>query len=223
MGLEIINKMNDEDAYLFKRSIRKLLDATFIVADKDEKLYDFIAAESNHYDVNTYLSIIGYQVMVDDRLKVAMLQQHDEDVETVGLKRANLYRFDSKQIRLLLVLWMLYLERMGYKEPVFVTVGDIIDKCGIYQISLIPADFKGAYLVFKRFNLIDFGDDIGREDGIVRLYPSLQFCMNIGQLKRVIEEYIGMPDISAESGTEDSTEDSTDLFIESEEEEYEYE
>ena len=45
MGLEIINKRNDEDAYLFKRSIRKLLDATFIVADKDEKLYDFIAAE----------------------------------------------------------------------------------------------------------------------------------------------------------------------------------
>ena len=76
MGLEIINKRNEEDAYLFKRSIRKLLDATFIVADKDEKLYDFIAAESNHYDVNTYLSLIGYQVMVDDRLKVAMLQQH---------------------------------------------------------------------------------------------------------------------------------------------------
>ena len=217
MGLEIINKMNDEDAYLFKRSIRKLLDATFIVADKDEKLYDFIAAESNHYDVNTYLSLIGYQVMVDDRLKVAMLQQHDEDVETVGLKRANLYRFDSKQIRLLLVLWMLYLERMGYKEPVFVTVGDIIDKCGIYQISLTPSDFKGAYLVFRRFNLIDFGDDIGREDGIVRLYPSLQFCMDIGQLKRVIEEYTGMPDIPAESGAEDSA----DLFIESEEEEYE--
>lgn len=217
MGLEIINKRNEEDAYLFKRSIRKLLDATFIVADKDEKLYDFIAAESNHYDVNTYLSLIGYQVMVDDRLKVAMLQQHDEDVETVGLKRANLYRFDSKQIRLLLVLWMLYLERMGYKEPVFVTVGDIIDKCGIYQISLTPPDFKGAYLVFRRFNLIDFGDDIGREDGIVRLYPSLQFCMDIGQLKRVIEEYTGMPDISAESGAEDSA----DLFIESEEEEYE--
>ena len=108
MGLEIINKRNDEDSYLFKRSIRNLLDATFIVADKDEKLYDFIAAESNHYDVNTYLSLIGYQVMVDDRLKVAMLQQHDEDVETVGLKRAHLYRFDSKQIRLLLVLWMLY-------------------------------------------------------------------------------------------------------------------
>lgn len=28
---------------------------------KIEKLYDFIAAESNHYDVNTYLSHHGYR------------------------------------------------------------------------------------------------------------------------------------------------------------------
>ena len=34
MGLEIIKKWNEEDAYLFKRCIRKLLDATFLVADK---------------------------------------------------------------------------------------------------------------------------------------------------------------------------------------------
>ena len=41
-----MKKMNEEDAYLFKRCIRKMLDATFIVADKDEKLYDFISSES---------------------------------------------------------------------------------------------------------------------------------------------------------------------------------
>lgn len=184
-----MNKMNDDDAYLFKRCIRKLLDVTFILADKDEKLYDFISSESNQYDVNTYLSAIGYKVVVEDRMKVAMLQQNDEDIETVGIKRINLYRFDRKQIRLLLVLWLLFLERMGYEEPVHVTVGDIIDKCKIYQISLTPADFKNAYRIFKRFSLIDFGDDITTEDGTVRLYPSLQFCMDIGQLKQVMAEY----------------------------------
>lgn len=184
-----MNKMSDDDAYLFKRCIRKLLDVTFILADKDEKLYDFISSESNQYDVNTYLSAIGYKVVVEDRMKVAMLQQNDEDIETVGIKRINLYRFDRKQIRLLLVLWLLFLERMGYEEPVHVTVGDIIDKCKIYQISLTPADFKNAYRIFKRFSLIDFGDDITSEDGTVRLYPSLQFCMDIGQLKQVMAEY----------------------------------
>lgn len=42
-----MGKMKEEDAYLFKRCIRKMLDATFIVADKDEKLYDYISSESN--------------------------------------------------------------------------------------------------------------------------------------------------------------------------------
>ena len=123
-----MKKMNEEDAYLFKRCIRKMLDTTFIMADKDEKLYDFISSESNQYDVNTYLAAIGYKVVVEERIKVAMLQQADEDVETVGLKRINLYRFDAKQVKLLMVLWLLFLERMGYADPVHITVGDIIDK-----------------------------------------------------------------------------------------------
>lgn len=200
-----MNKMSDEDAYLFKRCIRKLLDVTFIVADKDEKLYDFISSESNQYDVNTYLAAIGYKVVVEDRMKVAMLQQNDEDIETVGIKRINLFRFDQKQIRLLMVLWLLFLERMGYEEPVHVTVGEIIDKCKIYQISLTPADFKNAYRIFKRFSLIDFGDDIATEDGTVRLYPSLQFCMDIGQLKQVMAEYT-QEDDEQEMSSEDNLE-----------------
>lgn len=192
-----MDKMKDEDAYLFKRCIRKLLDSTFIVADKDERLYEFISAEGNQYDINVYLGAIGYKVVVEDRMKVAMLQQADEDVDTVGLKRISLYRFNQKEIRLLLVVWMLFLERMGYAEPVFVRVGDIMDKCGLYQIALTPAEIRGAYRVFKRFSLMDYNDDdITKEDGVIRLYPSLQFCMDIGQLKQVVADYV--PDLSGE-------------------------
>lgn len=203
-----MKKMSDEDAYLFKRCIRKMLETTFIVADKDEKLYDFIASESNQYDVNAYLAAIGYKVVVEERMKVAMLQQADEDVETVGLKRINLYRFDSKQMKLLLVLWLLFLERIGYADSVYVTVGDIIDKCKIYQVDMKPAEFKDAYRVFKRFSLVDYSDDIGTEEGKVRLYPSLQFCMDIGQLKRVMDEYAAeeTKEAGAEEGLEEEPE-----------------
>lgn len=207
-----MNKMKEEDAYLFKRCIRKLLDSTFIVADKDERLYEFISAETNQYDINVYLGAIGYKAVVEDRMKVAMLQQADEDVDTVGLKRISLYRFNQKEIRLLIVVWMLFLERMGYAEPVFVTVGDIMDKCGLYQIVLSPAEIKSAYRVFKRFSLIDYNDDdITKEDGVIRLYPSLQFCMDIGQLKQVVADYV--PDLSGEESNpaeEETPEDETE-------------
>lgn len=203
-----MGKMNEEEAYLFKKCVRKMFDTTFIVADKDEKLYDFISSESNQYNVNTYLAAIGYKVIVEDRMKVAMLQQADEDIETVGLKRINLYRFDAKQVKLLMVLWLLFLERMGYADPVHITVGDIIDKCKIYQINMKPVDFKDSYRIFKKFSLIDYSDDISTEEGKVRLYPSLQFCMDIGQLKQVMAEY------SPEDG--ESIETEQDEFLESE-------
>ncbi len=195
-----MKKMSEEDAYLFKRCIRKLLDATFIVADKEERLYDFISSESNQYDINTYLAAIGYKVVVEERMQVAMLQQNDDDIETVGLKRINLLRFEPKQVRLLLVLWLLFLERMGYADPVYVTVGDIIDKCKIYKITMAPADFKKNYRLFKRFSLIDYSEDIATEDGKVKLYPSLQFCMDIGQLKQVMAEYAADDDLEEEMG-----------------------
>ena len=189
-----------------------MLDCTFIVADKDEKLYDFLASESHQYDVNTYLSAIGYKVVVEERMNVAMLQQADEDVETVGLKRLNLYRFDAKQTKLLMVLWLLFLERMGYADPVHITVGDIIDKCRIYQINMKPGDFKEAYRIFKRFSLIDYSDDITTEEGRVRLYPSLQFCMDIGQLKQVMAEYAQ----EEENSEIDNSDTEQDAFLEGE-------
>lgn len=92
-------------------------------------------------------------------------------------------------MKLLMVLWLLFLERMGYADPVHITVGDIIDKCKIYQINMKPVDFKDSYRIFKKFSLIDYSDDISTEEGKVRLYPSLQFCMDIGQLKQVMAEY----------------------------------
>ena len=59
----------------------------------------------------------------------------------------------------------------------------------INQINIKPVDFKDSYRIFKKFSLIDYSDDITTEEGKVRLYPSLQFCMDIGQLKQVMAEY----------------------------------
>ena len=51
--------IKEENAYLFKRCIRKLLESTFILRDKDEKLYQFVSRESNRQDISEYLRMIG--------------------------------------------------------------------------------------------------------------------------------------------------------------------
>lgn len=201
-----LERMKDEEATLFKRCIRKLLDTTFIIEERDEKLYQHISIESNQYDISAFLRMIGYDVIVEDKLRVAMLVQNETDLDTVGIKRSNLVKFDQTQVQMLLVLWLLYLEKVGFSEEIYVTVGDIIDKLKVYGANLSPAEFKAAFKIFKRFSLISFDDNDSEEDSKVKLYPSLQFCMDIGQLKKVMAEYLPKDqfDLSdQENGAED--------------------
>ena len=90
--------IKEENNILFKRCIRKLLDSTFIVGDKDEKLYSFISRESNRQDISDYLRMIGFDVLVDTNVRVAMLKPHESDEETVGLKRANVVSLQRSSI-----------------------------------------------------------------------------------------------------------------------------
>ena len=54
-----ILSIKEENGILFKRCIRKLLSSTFILRDKDEKLYAFAARESNRQDISEYLRMIA--------------------------------------------------------------------------------------------------------------------------------------------------------------------
>ena len=187
---DFLENMKDEEELLFKRCIRKLLDATFIIEDRDERLYQYLSVESNCYDVSAFLRKIGYDVVVEDKLKVAMLVQNEADLDTVGIKRSNLVVFDGKQVQMLLALWLLYLEKGGFSEEIYVTVGDVIDKCKVYGIEPAPTEFRAAFKLFKRFSLLAWDENDTKEDSKVKLYPSLQFCMDIPQLKQVMREYL---------------------------------
>ena len=151
--------IKEENNILFKRCVRKLLDSTFIVGDKDEKLYSFISRESNRQDISDYLRMIGFDVLVDTNVKIAMLKPHEADEEAVGLKRANVVSFTTEQYHLLLVLWEVYLENLGYSEENVVMRGDLIDKIKAYEVAVDKSKLSTAMKIFKKYDLIDF--DLG--------------------------------------------------------------
>ena len=49
--------------------------------------------------------MIGFDVLVDTNVRIAMLKPYEADEETVGLKRANVVTFSTEQYHILLVLW----------------------------------------------------------------------------------------------------------------------
>lgn len=182
--------IKEENHILFKRCVRKLLESTFIVGDKDEKLYSFISRESNRQDISDYLRMIGFDVLVDTNVKVAMLKPREADEEAVGLKRANVVSFTTEQYHLLLVLWEVYLENLGYSEENVVMRGDLIDKIKAYEVDVDKSRLSAAMKIFKKYDLIDYDIKDESEDAIITLYPSLQFGWDIVQFQTVTSEYM---------------------------------
>lgn len=186
--------IKEENGVLFKRCVRKLLESTFILRDKDEKLYSFVSRESNRQDISEYLRMIGFDILVDEKTGVSMLIVSEEDEETVGLKRANVITFSTLQYHLLLVLWKIYLENLGFNEGNFVTKGDLIDKIKSYGVTPLKPELNAAFKLFKKYSLINFDEDEDGEDMKIQLYPSLQFGWDIQQFQTVAKEYLKMDD-----------------------------
>ena len=194
--------IKEENNILFKRCVRKLLDSTFIVGDKDEKLYSFISRESNRQDISDYLRMIGFDVFVDANVKIAMLKPYEADEDAVGLKRANVVSFTTEQYHLLLVLWEVYLENLGYSEENVVMRGDLIDKIKAYEVDVDKSRLSAAMKIFKKYDLIDYDIKDESEDAIITLYPSLQFGWDIAQFQTVAAEYMK---VSVASDDEEAT------------------
>lgn len=182
--------VKEENFNIFKRCLRKLLESTFIVGAKDEALYDFVARESNRQEISDYLRMIGFDIFVEPNVQIAMLRPYEGEEDEVGLKRANAVTFTTEQYHLLLVLWELYLENLGRSEDNLVLRGDLVDKLKAYEVGVDGRKLSAAMKLFKKYNLIDYDEKDTGEDGIITLYPSLQFGWNVEQFQTVAREYM---------------------------------
>ena len=207
--------IREENSILFKRCIRKLLDSTFIVGDKYEELFSFVSRESNRSDISEYLRMIGFDVLVDENVKIAMLKPFEGDEDIVGLKRANVVNFTTEQYHMLLVLWGIYLENLGYSVENAVTKGEFIDKLKLYDVDAEKKDLAAALKIFKKYDLIDYDKNDNSEEMVITLYPSLQFGWDIAQFKTVANEYMKTNDES-DSENDEVGEELYDTDIENE-------
>lgn len=199
--------VKEENGVLFKRCVRKLLESTFILRDKDEKLYAFASRESNRQDISEYLRMIGMDVFLEDKSGVCMLTISEEDEETVGLKRANVVSFSTLQYHLLLVLWKIYLENLGYNEGNYVTKGELIDKIKVYGVVPVRTELNAAFKLFKKYSLIHYDENDTGEDAKIQLYPSLQFGWDLPQFQTVVKEYLKEDERSTTASESQTEED----------------
>ena len=83
-----------------------------------EKLFN---SHPNRYSVDRVSSFLDAQLDGEPEMDIKEKEiktKEERLMYAAGLKWINLYRFDAKQVKLLMVLWLLFLERMGYADPV---------------------------------------------------------------------------------------------------------
>lgn len=201
--------IKEENSVMFKRCVRMLLDGTFVLRERDERFYNYLARESNRQDISAYLQVIGFDLLLEDKAGVAMLVASENDEDTVGLKRANIISFTPLQYHLLLILWKVYLENVGYNEGVYVTKGDLIEKIKSYGVTPVRTEFAAALKLFKKYSLLNYNEneEVEKdEDRQIQLYASLQFGWDLPQFKTVVEEYVKLDASEAEAETESEEE-----------------
>lgn len=196
----------ETESLMFKKAIRHLLNSTFVLKEKEEKLYRYIARESNRFEISQYLQVIGYDILVEEKAGVAMLILSEQDEDAEGLRRANVIQFTSLQYHLLLVLWQTYLS--GFGDSDYIEMGTLIDRLQSFGLEVGGQELRAALRLFKKYMLIYFNENEKGETAKIRLYPSLQFGWDLPQFKTVADEILGAEEAEEET---DDTNDADDI------------
>lgn len=210
--LKLELSIKEENALLFKRCVRKLLDSTFIVGDKDRALYSYIARESNRQDIADYFRMIDFDVFVDTTVRIAMLKPHESDEGSVRLKQSNVVSFSKEQYHMLLVFWQFYLEKVGFSEQVMVKRKDLIDRLKAYGLDAERKDLNPAMVLFRKYNLINYDKNDKTEDALIILYPSLQFGWNLEQFRIRADEFMKANETDSVDDEDDLENSESDTF-----------
>ncbi len=199
-GIHLELSMPDQDAAMFKKAVRHLLDSTFILKEKEEKLYRFLARGSIREEVSRYLQVIGFDLVIEEKAGVAMLTISTQDEDTEGIRRSNIIQFSTVQYHLLLVLWQAYLEVLGGEGGTYLEMGSLVDRIRAAGIEIGGTELKSALRLFKKYMFIQYSEDDRGEDMKIRLYPSLQFGWDLPQFKEVADGYLSGSAIGAPGG-----------------------
>lgn len=175
---------------MFEKACRVLLKQTFIVCDRNEesrRMYFFVRKHQEM--ISDYFQYTGFEVVVDQDNKVAMLRNNKSDGVQV-----NRYRFRKYDSIVLCCLWTIYVDQIregNLARPILITVFDLrqtMEKYGIKEDMEGKGLLRDALELFSKFQLIQINGELGSPDCQIRLFASLQFALDTEEFKRFVPE-----------------------------------
>lgn len=180
---EYWDNFTSSERELFQKSCRRLLKQTFIVRDKDEenkKLYFFTSKQQEVF--TKYLSLIGFDIIVDRDSGVVMLRNY-AGTGAIGGLQVNHVSLKKAESIVLCCLWTLYADRLrsgSLQKNIMVSVTDLrfaLEKYGLRD-EIDKTMMNNILNLFSKYNILDVCGKIGDPDCMIKLYASMQFALD---------------------------------------------
>lgn len=208
-----LEQYTSSEQEMFQRACRRLLKQTFIVRDKNEesrRLYFFVSKNTDPF--SEYFQCIGFDIVVDRNNGVIMLRNYADEAESARIQ-SNRLQLKKDESIILCCLWIIYVDNLregNLTRPILTSVTDLrfeLEKFGIKE-EVGKADLKRALDLFSRYQLIEMNGKVGDTECLIRLYPSLEFAMDMEEFKKFVEVTVGrMRKMSADEMEENEYED----------------
>ena len=189
---QYLEQYTSSEKEMFQRTCRRLLKQTFIVRDKNEeskRLYYFVS--KNPAPFSEYFQCIGFDIVVDRNNGVIMLRNYAEEAETAKIQ-SNRLQLKKDESIVLCCLWIIYVDNLkegNLTRPILTSVTDLrfeLERFGIRD-EVGKASLKRALDLFSRYQLVEVNGKVGDAECLIRLYPSLEFAMDMEEFKKFVE------------------------------------
>ncbi len=189
---QYLEQYTSSEKEMFQRTCRRLLKQTFIVRDKNEeskRLYYFVSKNPSPF--SEYFQCIGFDIVVDRNNGVIMLRNYAEEGENAKIQSNRLPLKKDESI-VLCCLWMIYVDNLregNLTRPILTSVANLrfeLEKFGIRE-EMGKAALKRSLDLFSRYQLVEVNGTVGDVECLIRLYPSLEFALDMEEFKKFVE------------------------------------
>lgn len=159
---------------------------------------------------SVYFGYIGFDIVIDRENGVVMLR-NCADVGENGKLQANRFQLKKAESVVLCCLWTLYADRVrsgSLSKSILISITDLrfeLEKYGLKEQTDKTA-MGNILTLLSKFNLIDVNGRIGDADCLIRLYPSLQFALDVDTTKKRMGEKTGEATVDEDEEDEDADE-----------------
>lgn len=181
MNFELYDNFPNGKKQLFSDIVNDLLAKNYLCKQKKDNMEKYFFVINYRELFEEYLKIMSYELIINRELGVVQIK---------NTRNANSLKLRKEETLILLILRMIYHEKMETVSMTENTICDIIELHEKYaslelRKRLTKTDLVSIIRLFKRYNIIDTMGDINSSTLKLIIYPTILYAVPAKEIEEV--------------------------------------